>query len=213
MKRTNLIATAFVAGAFFLASCSGGSTEQTNEETNNEENTTEEAVETQHTVDVSSSSVTWKGEMLGAYAHSGTVGVSSGSLTMKGDVVSGGEFTVDLTSIVPTDENYGEDNPKEKLIGHLSSDDFFGVESFPTATYKVESVEGTTATGTLTIKGQSNTESVTDIAVTAGENGGYTITGNLTFDRQKYGVAWASTMKDMVLGDDIPLTINLVTSN
>ena len=34
--------------------------------------------------------------------------------------------------------------------------------------------------------------------------------GKLTFDRQKYGVAWKATMKDMVLQDNIELTVELV---
>lgn len=32
-------------------------------------------------------------------------------------------------------------------------------------------------------------------------------TGKLTFDRQKYGVAWSSGAKDMVLNDNIELEI------
>ena len=41
---------------------------------------------------------------------------------------------------------------------------------------------------------------------------GLSVTGTLTFDRQKYDVAWVHYMKDMVLSDDIALNITLVAS-
>lgn len=48
------------------------------------------------------------------------------------------------------------------------------------------------------MKGKTNSEKVTDIVVTEGE-GTVRISGKLTFDRQKFGVAWSSGAKDMVL--------------
>ena len=93
------------------------------------------------------------------------------------------------------------------LIGHLSSADFFDVANHSTASFKITSVEGTSATGELTVRGVTNTETVTDIVITEGD-GTVMATGKLAFDRQKYGVAWKA-MKDMVLNDTIELTVEL----
>jgi len=62
--------------------------------------------------------------------HDGTIKITSGSLTMQNDLISGGNFEVDMTSIFVSDLN-GE--YKQKLEGHLKSDDFFSVDKFPKA--------------------------------------------------------------------------------
>ena len=79
------------------------------------------------TIDLENSKVAWKGEMLGVYAHEGTVKFSEGTVTVSEDAITSGTFVVDMSSIVPTDENFNPDEGKtpEKLVGHLSSNDFF----------------------------------------------------------------------------------------
>ncbi|HRF79635.1 MAG TPA: YceI family protein, partial [Flavobacteriales bacterium] len=124
--------------------------------------------------------------------HHGTINMTEGSFSVKGGAVSGGKFVVDMKSIAPLDSAYAADNAKQgtrgMLVGHLSSADFFAVDSFPTATFEITSVEGATATGKLTLRGKTSDEKVTDIVVTE-ENGVAKATGKLSFDRQKYGVA------------------------
>jgi polyisoprenoid-binding protein YceI len=119
---------------------------------------------------------------------------------------------VDLSSITALDSAYAADDAKQgtraMLLGHLASADFFDVANHPKASFEITSVEGNTATGKLTVRGVTNEEKVTDIAVTE-ENGVVKATGKLAFDRQKYGVAWASGSKDAVLNDIIELEIAL----
>ena len=165
------------------------------------------AAEHAYTVNAEASAATWTGTMVGVYSHTGTVKISEGELTVKGGMVTGGAFAVDMTTIAPIDTNYSEDKTKEMLIGHLSSADFFDVANHSTASFKITSVEGTSATGELTVRGVTNTETVTDIVITEGD-GTVMATGKLAFDRQKYGVAWKA-MKDMVLNDTIELTVEL----
>jgi polyisoprenoid-binding protein YceI len=50
---------------------------------------------------------------------------------------------------------------------------------------------------------------VTDIVITENADGTVTASGKLTFDRQKYGVAWKHFMKDAILSDNIDLEISL----
>jgi hypothetical protein len=42
------------------------------------------------------------------------------------------------------------------------------------------------------------------------ENGMVKMTGDLTFDRRKYDVAFTHPMKEMVVSDDIVLNVSLV---
>jgi hypothetical protein len=55
------------------------------------------------------------------YSHYGTIAVKSGSIEVTGEQITAGEFVIDMAIINPTDSGYGEENPKEKLIGHLST--------------------------------------------------------------------------------------------
>lgn len=161
-------------------------------------------------IDAASSTVKWTGTMLGIKSHYGHVALTEANLLVQGPLVKGGSFTADIANITPLDSSYSEKSPKEGLIGHLKSPDFFATDSFPTATFVITSVEGNTATGDLTVRGKTNSEKVTDINVTEAD-GKVTVTGKLVFDRQKYGVAW-SAGKDAVLNDNIELDITLVGS-
>ncbi len=163
-----------------------------------------------YSVLVDSSSVNWKGTMVGMYSHYGTIKLASGSITTTGGKLSGGTFTVDLKTINPLDSGYSKEHPRDGLIGHLAAPDFFASDSFPTATFVIKSVEGTTATGDLTLRGKTNEEKVTDIVVTSADSSTITASGKLVFNRQKYGVAYKATMKDMVLSDDIEIAVALV---
>lgn len=60
--------------------------------------------------------------------HDGYISLKNGSLEMDGAQLTGGSFEVDMTSINVADLT-GE--YKAKLEGHLKSDDFFGIETFP----------------------------------------------------------------------------------
>lgn len=165
-----------------------------------------------YVIDTATSAVDWKGTMVGVKSHTGTLHFTNGDLQTKDGNLIGGSFTVDMHSYTFTDTNYAKpgsaQGTRQNLMGHLTSADFFAVDSFPTAHFTISSVEGTTATGELTVRGHSATEKVENINLTAdGEN--ISATGDLTFDRQKYGVSWSSPMKDMVLSNDIVLHIDL----
>lgn len=155
------------------------------------------------------SSVTWKGYKVTG-SHEGKIALKSGNLVFKADKLIGGEFTIDMTSIVNTDL---EGDYKGKLEGHLKSDDFFSVEKFPTAKLVFNKVKSTgknsyEATGDLTIK--DITAPVTfEISVY-----GNKATTNLTIDRTTYGVEYKSAsffddLKDKAIYDDFDLSSDL----
>lgn len=210
MKRKTIFLGCIIATSIVLTSCSN------NEEVTEEQATTTEVEETtvetiNLNVNTEESKLHWKGEMLGMYSHEGDIKLKEGSLTLENGNIKSGKFVVDMTTIQPTDENYDEEKTPEKLVGHLSSPDFFDVENFPTASFEITSVEGNVVKGNLTVRGKTNEETINNVVINE-ENGNYTITGNLTFDRQKYDVSYTVTMKDMILSDDISLDITLKAS-
>ncbi len=161
-------------------------------------------------VDVEKSEITWKGYKVTG-SHYGSIALKSGSLEFNGEVLTGGEFVVDMTSLSSTDLS-GES--KGQLDGHLKSDDFFGVEKFPTATLKITQVTSSgknsyTAKGDLTIKGKTNPVEFT-ISVY-----GDKATANLKVDRTKYDVRYGSgsffdNLGDKTIYDEFDLVVDLV---
>lgn len=199
-----------VAGTFLLTACGTSETPASTETAAAAApSDVEQAI---HSIDTEASAVNWTGTMLGVKTHTGTLRFAEAELTTAGDALVGGSFVVDMSSYTMTDENYAPDGSEQgtraNLMGHLMSADFFDVENHPTAKFVITKVNGNTAEGDLTVRGVTNPEKVTDIVIT--RNGSeVSATGNLTFDRQKYGVAYSTGMKDMVISDDIVLQIEL----
>ena len=202
MKKITLLGLALVAAISFQ-SCTSASEEATEEVAEVASAIADGTV----ALDLAASTVEYKGVMLGIKEHTGNVTLTEGSVDMTDGAVSGGSFVVDLSTIIPSDTMYDEKSTKAKLVGHLSSADFFNVEEFPSASFVITGAEGSSVTGNLTVRGITNEETVTDVAVS--ESG---VTGTLTFDRTKYDVSFALPMKDMVISNDIVLSVNLVPS-
>lgn len=112
-------------------------------------------------VDVTQSKVSWLGKKVTGQ-HNGTIGIKSGDLVVAGGAITGGTVELDATKIVVEDLQ-GE--WKDKLEGHLKSDDFFSAATKPTITFQITKVEPAATdsldvthnvTGFLTIKGKTN---------------------------------------------------------
>lgn len=164
---------------------------------------------------VVSSDVHWWGYKIAkseASSHDGTVKVKSGTITLKNNKVVGGTFVLDMNSINATDLS-GE--YQQKLNGHLKNGDFFETNKYPTATYKITSVKASNdenynavVTGNLTAKGK--TAPVSFPAKITVSNGAVTIASDkFSFDRQTFDIAYKSSMKDMVVKDEIDLKVTV----
>lgn len=160
-------------------------------------------------VNVTESSIQWKGYKVTG-SHEGTIALQQGTLMFEGDKLVGGNFTIDMSSIIVTDLKAG--NGKENLEGHLRSDDFFGVEEFPKAMFKMTSVSGTDGKyqvkGNMTIKGETNPVAF-DMYVT-----GNSATASFKIDRTKYGIKYKSgsffdNLKDKAIYDEFDLNVML----
>lgn len=205
MKTYSLILSATI-GMTFLMGCSNTETNKTSED----EKDKTEAKETAPvpSVDLAASTVGWKCSMMKMYAHNGHVKLSSASVDVENGKVVDGDFVVDMTTIIPLDDNFNpeKDKTKEKLVNHLSSAEFFEVAKYPTAKFDITKVsaDGREITGNLTVRGKTQEETVKNVTVTDEH-----VTGNLTFNRMDYGVDFKSTMTDMVIDNKIDLEIDL----
>ena len=163
------------------------------------------------TIDADQSTVSWVGKKITG-KHTGTLGFQEGYLEMDGDNITGGKFVVDMTSLQVTDLKAGKG--KEKLEGHLNSDDFFDVSNHPTATFEItESFNNGNSrysvVGNLTIKGI--TESVKITLVKEGNSA----TTTFNVDRTKFGIRYGSAsffdgLKNKAINNEFELNINLV---
>lgn len=155
------------------------------------------------------SRIAWKAYKVTG-SHHGTIDLKSGALVFDNDQLTGGEFEVQMTSLISIDL---EGESKGKLEGHLKSDDFFGVEKHPISTLVFTKVEPSgknsyDVTGDLTIKGI--TKPVTfDVSIY-----GSKATATMKIDRSEYDVRYGSgsffeNLGDKTIYDEFDLVIDL----
>ena len=178
---------------------------------NTTEKTTEKttkAVE-KKVVDTESSKITWKAYKVTG-SHEGTINLASGNLDFNGTTLTGGAFVVDMTTINTTDL---EGEYKQKLDGHLHSDDFFGTATHKTASLEITSVKASgknayDATAKLTIKNITKEVNFT-ISVY-----GSKATASLKVDRSEFDVRYGSgsffdNLGDKTIYDEFDLVVDL----
>lgn len=161
-------------------------------------------------VNIEKSQIKWVGKKVTGQ-HEGTINFQDAALEFKGSKLSGGSFTVNMTSITVTDLKSGQG--KEKLEGHLKAGDFFGTEKYATASLDFKKVTSKakgiyTVTADLTIK--NITKPVT-FDFTVAEN---SATTSFKVDRTKYDIKYGSgsffdNLGDKVISDEFDLTVNL----
>lgn len=209
MKKITLL-SAFAA--VILASCAGNP-EGKKAETNDSVELVEAAAEgTALTVDAAASEVVWTGTKVTG-EHFGTVDIKSGSVVVNEGTIVGGEFIIDMSTISSTDL---EGEYKEKLDGHLKSDDFFAVGSHPEAKFTITQVTPGATEGELTIAGdleiKGTSKNVTFEATTEqpAENS-LTTKANFNIARADWGVSYEGQPDDLI-SKEINFDITLVAN-
>ncbi|MCU0469793.1 MAG: YceI family protein [Arcicella sp.] len=161
-------------------------------------------------VDTKASKIHWLAKKVTGQ-HEGTINISSGSLVADGAKIVGGDFVIDMKSIVCTDITNEEYN--KKFIGHITTGDFFEVEKFPTSTFKITKVAGNNITGDLTLHGV--TKSITFPAKISTVGGKVSATASIPVDRTDFGVKYGSkkffeSIGDKAIDDVFNLDVTLV---
>ena len=167
------------------------------------------------TKNVTTSEVHWWGYKIAkteASSHNGIVKMKSGNVILKGNNIVGGTFLLDMTSINSEDLT---GDYQAKLNSHLKTGDFFETEKYPTASYTITSVINNNdkmypylVKGNLTAKGV--TKPVNFPALIGINKGLLTLKSNkFSFNRQDFGIAYQSTMKDVFVKDEVDMQISL----
>ncbi|MBD1396933.1 YceI family protein [Pontibacter sp. JH31] len=216
MKKTAILAS--MAAALFFTACSDNTSTTT--ETNAISTETVDAAEGEaYAVIPAESELTWNGKKVGG-EHTGNINLQNGQLLVADNEVVGGEFTIDMNSITNTDLTDAKYN--SDLVGHLKSDDFFGVEQHPTATFKINRISpiadaaagqpNYNVEGDLTVKGK--THPVSFPATVTVENGIASAKGEVIVDRAKYDVRYGSksffdNLGDKVIDDNFTVSLDI----
>jgi len=152
------------------------------------------------TINTKVSSVDWVGKKV-VGQHAGTINIKEGTLHLHNGVLDGGKIIIDMTTIASTDL---EGKTAQKLMGHLSSPDFFDVKNHNTTTLEITStknIEGNkfTIIGNLTIKGITKPiEFPATIEVKDGKLAAY---AEMKVDRTLYDIKYGSGKFFEGLGD------------
>ena len=183
-------------------------------ETTEEQMVEEVAMTADYNAVADKSMVIWKANKI-VGGHEGTINLANGMAQVKDDKLVGGKFVFDIKSLKCTDIP-AEDEANGKLVGHLLSPDFFNAEVHETTTFEITSVENSTISGNLTLKGI--TKNVTFPANVNMENDRMMITSDtFKIDRTKWDINYnsgsvmdAKALGDKMIKDDVELKIDVV---
>ncbi|MBN2610072.1 MAG: YceI family protein [Bacteroidales bacterium] len=183
--------------------------------------------ENKKSVDLAKSKVLWVGSKPGGQ-HNGSVKLSSGFVTLNAEEnISGGEFVIDMKSIVNYDLT--TESMNKMLVDHLKSEDFFHVEKHPAAKFVIKEAaplknpqadkngfKGThLVSGDLTIK--NITKPVSFHAAIKIQDGKLSATTEkFVLDRTEWSVNYQSKkifaeLKDKFIHDEMELSVVLET--
>lgn len=169
--------------------------------------------QTSRLIDIENSKIKWVGEELSGKNHYGSLKFKNGSLQLNNGKIISGNFTVDMNTINVEDLQGGS---KQRLEGHLRSDDFFSVEKFSEAIFEINSFAvvneygaNQILSGNLTIKGITH-----PAKLEINDNWA----AKLVFDRSKYDVRFRSgnffqNLGDKLIYDEIVISANIVFEN
>lgn len=162
----------------------------------------ETPVKKEGNVNIATSVIEWKGTKPTGF-HNGTVNLSTGSLNVENDKIKGGEFVIDMNSIVCLDIP-ADDKGNKDLVGHLKNGDFFDVPNNPTAKFVIAEVKENgdkiDVIGNLTLRGAE--KSIKFPATFTKTDDGYNLTSDaFKIDRTQFGITYKSKTIDAALKD------------
>ena len=160
-------------------------------------------------INTDKSEIKWFGEYAFYFGgHHGTIGISKGHFIKTNDVITGGEFVIDMDTIICLDIDDEEANAG--LVDHLKHEDFFEVEKFPEAKIVITKVKYHTNT-TMRIEADLTIKEIT-LPVNFEAEVDYEkqqMTTKFKIDRQRWGVDYNSKLRDGAIADGIGFEIKL----
>lgn len=167
---------------------------------------------TTYQINSKTSTVEWKGNAPHHF-HSGSFDVS-GEITVENDSITGGAFTIPIASIT----NYElPDAPKEQLLSHLKSPEFFNIAIHPNAKFEITEVKplnkDTTKanyqiSGNFTLIGKTLPLSFSAKIVKVNES--IQAIADFSFNRLKWGMtSYNDPKQQMYILPDIGIKLNL----
>jgi polyisoprenoid-binding protein YceI len=170
------------------------------------------------TVSKTESTLSWKAKKVTG-EHFGKIQLSDAALDYQNDRILGGSFDIDMTTIVV--EDITDQGSNKRLTDHLKSDDFFSVEKFKKASFKITDAKTSNGTdyqitGNLTIKGI--TQPIAFPAKVSKSGNKVITTANIVFDRTKFDIKYRSgnyfeNLADKLIYDDVEMEVKLVAVN
>ena len=144
--------------------------------------------------------------------HTGLLSPKSFSASIsENGTIEALEVVLDMDSIDFTDL---DGRSKERLTGHLKSEDFFHVADYPEASFVMKEFADGQMHGTFTVRGIARQMAI-PVKVAGSSSGGWVLSGKFAFNRQNHNVNYANAgiigiAKDKIIDDDIQLEIELV---
>lgn len=165
-------------------------------------------------VDAENSVINWKG-FKPTGTHDGTLKLSEGSVSVENGAVTGGNFMIDMNSIVVLDIK--DEKSNADLVGHLKGEDFFDTAKNGFGAFAITSVEAkdgkTMVKGNLTLKGvKKNIEFPATVAM---DGDAMTIsTVPFSINRTDWGIKYKSKtffddLKEKFINDEIEISFTV----
>lgn len=161
-------------------------------------------------INTDKSVVNWFGSnLMGFNNHHGTVLFKEGAFVKTDNKITGGSFTIAMTTIANVDGGYNEG-----LVKHLKDPDFFDVEKFPTAHLAITNIKyvsstSVSITANLTIKGITH---AVDFEAELDYDRKEMI-ANLIIDRTKWDIIYGSyqvvNIKDHIIDHQIKFKVEI----
>ena len=162
-------------------------------------------------VNTDKSTIHWIGKKVTG-EHDGFISIKEGQFYIVNNQITRGQFYIDMSSMTCTDIEDATYN--QKLVGHLKSADFFGVENYPTAKLIITNStpfkdNQCVLHGNLTIKDK------TDVVQFIVKRNNDVYKAKINVDRSKYDVKYGSSsffdnLGDKVIYDIFELEVKLI---
>jgi len=170
-------------------------------------------------INTDKSNIKWEASKSDGSSHYGNIQMLNGIVTLDNNQIIGGNFIIDMNSIVCTDIKDTSSN--QYLISHLKSEDFFSTSSFPEASMNIitvkkineTNIDNYLITADLTILDQTHSlEFLSSIII---KKGIAMAEGKISIDRAQYGIkykskTWYKDLGDRFINDIFYLYFSLV---